>query len=160
MSRRALRADTTMPDAALKAVSILGLAGARPRSSIGYVTRPSKPFTRQGSNASNKRPPHRLRSTPLERHGHSLLCGCGAVPGRVWETGGVTTGPGLLAGLPSGTVTLLFTDIESSSALWETDAPAMSAGLARHDVIVAEAIAAEAGIVFKHRVAEALRHDR
>ena len=36
---------------------------------------------------------------------------------------------------PSGTVTLLFTDIEGSTQLWEAHAAAMRAALARHDTL-------------------------
>jgi predicted ATPase/class 3 adenylate cyclase len=49
---------------------------------------------------------------------------------------------------PSGTVTVLFTDIEGSTRLWEQDRDAMSAALARHDEIVREAILASDGVVF------------
>ena len=52
--------------------------------------------------------------------------------------------------LPSGTVTFLFTDIESSSSRWEADAVEMRAALARHDELLGEAIAGSGGVVFKH----------
>ncbi|MGH2626658.1 MAG: adenylate/guanylate cyclase domain-containing protein, partial [Anaerolineales bacterium] len=54
-----------------------------------------------------------------------------------------------MAGLPTGTVTFLFTDIEGSTRLWETHADAMKSALARHDLILREAIAAHDGHVFK-----------
>jgi len=38
--------------------------------------------------------------------------------------------------LPSGTVTFLFTDIEGSTRLWETQREAMTAALARHDALL------------------------
>ena len=38
-----------------------------------------------------------------------------------------------MAELPSGTVTFLFTDLESSTRLWEELPEAMADGLARHD---------------------------
>ena len=44
--------------------------------------------------------------------------------------------------LPSGTVTFLFTDIEGSTRLWETDHDAMRKALARHDDILRKCIAA------------------
>ncbi len=50
---------------------------------------------------------------------------------------------------PTGTITFLFTDIESSTLLWERDAAAMEVALARHDAILREAIAAHGGHVFK-----------
>ena len=50
---------------------------------------------------------------------------------------------------PTGTVTFLFTDIESSTRLWEQDAPAMHKALARHDEILRDAIAWHGGYVFK-----------
>ena len=37
---------------------------------------------------------------------------------------------------PTGTLTLLFTDIEGSTRLWEHDALAMQAALTRHDEIL------------------------
>ncbi len=51
--------------------------------------------------------------------------------------------------LPSGTVTFLFTDIEGSTRLWEQHPQAMTTAIARHDAIIRQAIAAEAGIVYK-----------
>jgi predicted ATPase/class 3 adenylate cyclase/DNA-binding SARP family transcriptional activator len=41
------------------------------------------------------------------------------------------------AGLPSGVVTFLMTDIERSSALWESNPDAMAASLALHDELIA-----------------------
>ncbi len=54
-----------------------------------------------------------------------------------------------MADLPSGTVTFLFTDIEGSTRLWEQHPQAMAGALARHDAIMRQAIAAEAGVVYK-----------
>ena len=39
--------------------------------------------------------------------------------------------------LPSGTLTFLFTDIEGSTRLWETQREAMTGALARHDALLA-----------------------
>ena len=50
---------------------------------------------------------------------------------------------------PSGTVTLLFTDVESSTKLWEDHPSEMKEALERHDTIVREAIEAHGGYVFK-----------
>jgi predicted ATPase/class 3 adenylate cyclase len=50
---------------------------------------------------------------------------------------------------PSGTVAFLFTDIEGSTRLWETDRPAMAAAVERHFAILREAIAAQHGVLFK-----------
>jgi predicted ATPase/class 3 adenylate cyclase len=52
--------------------------------------------------------------------------------------------------LPRGTVTFLFTDIEGSTALWESDRAAMPAAIARHDALLTEAVAAHDGVLFKH----------
>jgi hypothetical protein len=41
---------------------------------------------------------------------------------------------------PSGTVAFLFTDIEGSTRLWETQKPAMQRSLAVHDSILRKAI--------------------
>ena len=51
--------------------------------------------------------------------------------------------------MPSGTVTLLFTDIEASTRLWQDHPDAMRAGLARHDEIVRDAIEGLGGHVVK-----------
>src|SRR5215813_13877059 len=51
--------------------------------------------------------------------------------------------------LPSGTVTFLFTDIEGSTRLWERCPEAMRLALARHDVLLREAIERHNGHVFK-----------
>jgi predicted ATPase/class 3 adenylate cyclase len=51
--------------------------------------------------------------------------------------------------IPSGTITLLFSDIEGSTKLWERASSAMDEALRRHDAIVRGAIDAESGYVFK-----------
>jgi class 3 adenylate cyclase len=59
-------------------------------------------------------------------------------------------------GFPSGTVTLLFTDVEGSVGMWEADGEAMAEASARHDRIVREQIEGAGGQVFK-TVGEAFR---
>jgi class 3 adenylate cyclase len=49
---------------------------------------------------------------------------------------------------PSGTVTFLFTDVEGSTRLWQTQPTAMRGILARHDELVRGAIAESGGWVF------------
>jgi predicted ATPase/class 3 adenylate cyclase len=51
--------------------------------------------------------------------------------------------------LPEGTVTFLFTDIEGSTQLWETQPDAMREALAKHDAILREAIEANSGYIIK-----------
>jgi predicted ATPase/class 3 adenylate cyclase len=51
--------------------------------------------------------------------------------------------------LPSGMVTFLFTDIEGSTRLWESEPEAMSYALGRHDALLHTAIAGAGGVVFK-----------
>jgi predicted ATPase/class 3 adenylate cyclase len=51
--------------------------------------------------------------------------------------------------IPSGTITLLFSDIEGSTKLWERASSAMDEALRRHDEIVRDAIETESGYVFK-----------
>ena len=51
--------------------------------------------------------------------------------------------------LPSGTITFLFTDLESSTRLWEEYPDAMQGALARHDEILRREIAANRGVVVK-----------
>src|SRR5262245_51646869 len=54
---------------------------------------------------------------------------------------------GVMAELPSGTVTFLFTDLESSTRLWEDQPAAMADALARHDEILRDAVDAHEGVV-------------
>ena len=54
-----------------------------------------------------------------------------------------------MASPPIGTLTFLFTDIEGSTRLWEHDALAMQAALARHDELLRWAIEERNGYVFK-----------
>jgi predicted ATPase/class 3 adenylate cyclase/DNA-binding CsgD family transcriptional regulator len=53
------------------------------------------------------------------------------------------------ANWPAGTVTFLFTDVQSSTRLWEEHPLAMGPALARHDELVAEAIGSHGGRVVK-----------
>ncbi len=50
---------------------------------------------------------------------------------------------------PAGTVTILFTDIEGSTALWEQDGARMSQALAAHDAIARRAVESRRGTVVK-----------
>jgi len=51
---------------------------------------------------------------------------------------------------PGGTVTFLFTDIEGSTARWESNAESMRTALAEHDEVLRAAIESRNGWVFKH----------
>jgi len=51
--------------------------------------------------------------------------------------------------LPTGTVTIVFTDIEGSTALWEQFPVAMQAALARHDRLLRHAIGSFGGCIVK-----------
>ncbi len=53
------------------------------------------------------------------------------------------------AQIPTGTVTLLFTDVEGSTRLWEIEPDEMAAALRRHDEILHAAIDRANGYVFK-----------
>ena len=59
----------------------------------------------------------------------------------------LTSSPG---NLPAGNVTFLFTDIEGSTRLWERDRPVMAVAAKRHDTLLAEAVVANHGVLFKH----------
>jgi predicted ATPase/class 3 adenylate cyclase/DNA-binding CsgD family transcriptional regulator len=59
-------------------------------------------------------------------------------------------------GFPSGTVTLLFTDVEGSVRLWEADREVMAESSARHNRLVRDRIEAAGGRVFT-AVGEAFR---
>src|SRR3712207_6264343 len=50
---------------------------------------------------------------------------------------------------PTGTVTLLFTDIADSTELWERYPAAMPRALARHDTILRTAVDAHGGVVVR-----------
>ena len=50
---------------------------------------------------------------------------------------------------PTGTVTFLFTDLERSTRLWEEQPESMQPALARHDTLLAEAVAHQGGTVIK-----------
>jgi predicted ATPase/class 3 adenylate cyclase len=54
-------------------------------------------------------------------------------------------------GLPSGTVTFLFTDLAVSTRLWEQEPDAMRAAMARHDELLRAAIELHGGFVVKGR---------
>ena len=54
-----------------------------------------------------------------------------------------------MAGLPTGTVTFLFTDLEGSTRLWEQHPQAMRSALARHDEILRGAVESCGGVVVK-----------
>jgi predicted ATPase/class 3 adenylate cyclase len=53
------------------------------------------------------------------------------------------------AALPRGTVTFLFSDIEGSTQLWARYPQAMGAAVARHEVILRDAITSAGGMIFK-----------
>jgi len=65
-------------------------------------------------------------------------------PGDATPAGGAS-----MSGMPSGTVTLLFTDVEGSTRLWDAERDAMAAALRRHDEILRDAIEQAGGYVFK-----------
>lgn len=54
-----------------------------------------------------------------------------------------------MAGLPSGTITFLFTDIEGSTRLWEARAEAMRGAIALHDSLLRQTIIRHRGHIFK-----------
>jgi class 3 adenylate cyclase/predicted ATPase len=54
-----------------------------------------------------------------------------------------------VAGLPSGTVTFLFTDIEGSTSLWDAFPDDMRAALTMHDALVTAAVTERGGHVVK-----------
>jgi predicted ATPase/class 3 adenylate cyclase len=57
-----------------------------------------------------------------------------------WDASGVSA--------PSGTVTLLFTDVEGSTRLWQTDESAMRVALSRHDELLRRTVTEHDGVVF------------
>jgi class 3 adenylate cyclase len=63
----------------------------------------------------------------------------------------IATGVEGMAELPSGTVTFLLTDVEGSTALWETAPGAMRPALVRHDVLFEAAVAEHGGVHIRPR---------
>lgn len=61
----------------------------------------------------------------------------------------MTAGEDATHDIPSGTVCLLFTDIEASAARWEKHRAAMSRALEQHNTLVRAAIESHGGYVFK-----------
>jgi len=53
------------------------------------------------------------------------------------------------AAIPTGTITLLFTDVEGSTRLWEAEPEHMAQALRRHDELLRAAIEQVGGFVFK-----------
>lgn len=53
--------------------------------------------------------------------------------------------------IPSQTLTILMTDVEGSTALWEADRDLMGAAIARHDAIAEAVVASHAGRILKDR---------
>ena len=49
---------------------------------------------------------------------------------------------------PSGTVTFMLTDLESSTRMWEQEPTVMKAAMVRHDEILEKTIAGNQGFVF------------
>src|SRR5258708_8900128 len=60
-------------------------------------------------------------------------------------------GPSAAGGLPTGTVTFVFTDVVGSPALWEQAPRAMGPAMARHDALVQAAVSEYGGVVVKPR---------
>jgi predicted ATPase/class 3 adenylate cyclase len=56
-----------------------------------------------------------------------------------------------MSALPSGTITFLFTDMESSTRAWLRNAGAMAAAVARHDALIERAVAKHGGQVVRPR---------
>ena len=54
----------------------------------------------------------------------------------------------MVASIPTGVISFLFTDVEGSTRLWESDPDGMAASLAKHDQIMRSVIDANRGHVF------------
>jgi predicted ATPase/class 3 adenylate cyclase/DNA-binding SARP family transcriptional activator len=67
-----------------------------------------------------------------------------------WISPRATSPPdGSAVDLPSGVVTFLLTDIEGSTALWDTKGDAMRAALARHDEVIVQSVLEHRGRLVK-----------
>jgi class 3 adenylate cyclase len=68
-----------------------------------------------------------------------------------YKIGGTTAdGDAIMIERPLGTVTFLFTDIEASARCWEETPEEMRVALARHDIVLREAIENCGGWLVKH----------
>ena len=56
-----------------------------------------------------------------------------------------------MSDLPSGIITLLFTDVEGSTRLWEAHPDAMRLAMARHDALIEETVTRNSGNVVRPR---------
>jgi len=102
----------------------------------------------------------RQPSPELTRLEHELLSGDfdhGAPPAVVpplprapWGGEG-PSGEGRRRTLPDGVVTFLMTDVVGSTRLWERDPRTMRDALVRHDELMAEAVAANRGVLLRER---------
>jgi len=90
-------------------------------------------------------------NTPIEHWPGALREGRAArkMRFRVNPTRSVMPTPPSARSPPTGTVTFLFTDIEGSTRLWDSQPAAMQAAVARHDEVMRRCIAAGDGHVFK-----------
>ncbi len=86
--------------------------------------------------------PSRRHPMPTQRHP-------GAATASQGRNAPSASGPMFGVGRPTGTVTLLFSDIEGSTRLWEQAPGAMGSALKRHDELLRSAIEESGGYVFK-----------
>jgi predicted ATPase/class 3 adenylate cyclase/Tfp pilus assembly protein PilF len=63
----------------------------------------------------------------------------------------VDTTPFSPSSLPTGTLTFLFTDVEESTRLWESQPEAMRTAMARHDELIESCVAQSGGVVVRPR---------
>src|SRR5439155_18419194 len=89
-----------------------------------------------------------------ERDGGNAACvhksGAHPTPALEW----CRLSPVITRALPTGTVTFLFTDVQSSSRLWERYPETMPSAVARHDTHIEQLVEAHRGHVV-HRAGEA-----
>jgi len=62
---------------------------------------------------------------------------------------GMKSSNSMLAQLPTGTVTFLFTDIQGSTSLWEGEPEKMAVALAIHNDVLRKVVEVNTGVVFK-----------
>ena len=56
-----------------------------------------------------------------------------------------------MSDFPTGTVTFLFTDLESSTPLWESAPESMAVAIERHDVLLTARIEEHGGAIVRSR---------
>lgn len=106
---------------------------------VGEATLTSRIKTARQAVGDNGQAQRLIRT--IHRRGYQFV-------GDVLERQAPRSVAGSSAGVPTGTVTFLFSDIEGSSRLWELHPELMPDVIGRHDDVLGTAVATHGGVVF------------